>query len=773
MNSRTKSKLNSTQPATTVQLARHLGVFDATMTGVGAMIGTGIFVLTGIATGFAGPAAVIAFALNGVVTMFTALSYAELASAIPEAGGGYSYIKKVMPNAVAFASGWILWFAYIVACSLYAKAFASYFLEFFEQQLPTSAHAILAVLGNEVTVAVLTLLIGLFFITINIIGTHASGKAENVITIAKLVVLGTFIFFGYRQVFNTPHAAVENFVPLFPRGFTGILAAMGLTFIAFEGYDLIATVSEEVKEPKRTIPKAILYSLGITMIVYLSVVFVSVAAVAPAEGLATWQLLGKYGETGIIRAAQGFMPAFGVFLILVGGLFATLSALNATILASSRVAFSMGRDWMLPNRLSQIHPTRKTPVMAISITGFLFLAIAIFLPIETLGSGASLLFLLTFSLVNIAMLMYRHRSKGEPPPFRVPLFPLTPLLGVGTCLGLSIYQLWNEPIAWVLAASWILVGVGIYLVAFSRRVTIADVPKVIESPELLSLKKAKHYKILLPLANPERVESLVDMASKVTRVSQGEVLALSIIDLPNITTYTKADVLLNEPQFVLNKAQQLALNQKISFSSLLKIGRSAATEIVQVALDNRCHLILMGYKKDEDPLKNSVIHHVIAHQPCDVAILKSDRGYAGSFERILIPIGGKDINDSLKVRFVHCLYRETGCHITLMTIVPFVATKTQRKRASESLQRAAKIYNISEAELLMEESDQVATPIITQAKARDLLILGMREEPWLHLFFFGTVAQQVAGQVPCPTLLIKARAAERSGLKRVLKVGKN
>jgi amino acid transporter/nucleotide-binding universal stress UspA family protein len=759
-------------PSTTVQLARHLGVFDATMIGVGAMIGAGIFVLTGIAMGLAGPAAILAFALNGIVTLFTALSYAELASAIPEAGGGYSYIKKMMPNAVAFASGWMLWFAYIVACSLYAKAFGSYFLEFFERQLPAATHKVIGLLGHQVSVAIVTLLIGLFFITINIIGTHASGKAENVVTIAKLVVLGMFIFFGYRQFFIAPNTAFKNFSPLLPNGFTGILAAMGLTFIAFEGYDLIATVSEEVKDPKRTIPRAILLSLGITMVVYLSVVFVSLAAVPPAEGLPTWKLLGKYGETGIIRAAEGFMPTFGIFLILVGGLFATLSALNATILASSRVAFSMGRDWMLPNRLSQIHPARKTPVMAVSITGFIFLTVAIFLPIEILGSCSSLLFLLTFSLVNLALIMYRIRHKGEPPPFRVPLFPLTPILGIGTCLALSLYQLWNEPLAWVLAAGWIVVGIGIYLVAFSRRVTIADVPKVIESPELLGLKKIKNYKVLLPLANPERIESLVDMAGKISNISQGEVMALSIIDLPNITTYTEVDELLKEPQYVLNKAQQLALNRKITFSSLLKIGRSTAPEIVQVALENRCNLILMGYKKDEDPLENSVIHHVIAHQPCDIAILKSDRGYLGTFERILVPIGGKDVNDSLKVRFVHGIYRSSGCKVTLMTVIPVGAVRIQRKRAYESLQRAAKIYNIPSAELLMEESVQVATAIISQSKERDLLILGLREEPWLQSFFFGTIAQQVAGQVTCPKLLVKQRSGERSGFKYLLRVGK-
>jgi APA family basic amino acid/polyamine antiporter len=155
-------------------------------------------------------------------------------------------------------------------------------------------------------------------LTVNIIGTHATGKTENVITMAKIVILSVFIFFGLKQVLSAPEVTAENFSPLFPLGFSGVLAAMGLTFIAFEGYDLIATVSEEVKEPRRTIPKAILLSLSITVAIYLLVVFSCIGAVPSAEGLPTWQLLGKYKEIGIIRAAQGFMPKFGVILILGG-----------------------------------------------------------------------------------------------------------------------------------------------------------------------------------------------------------------------------------------------------------------------------------------------------------------------------------------------------------------------------------------------------------------------------------------------------------------------
>jgi amino acid transporter/nucleotide-binding universal stress UspA family protein len=757
--------------ATSVQLARHLGLFEATMIGVGAMIGAGIFVLTGIAIGNAGPAAVIAFALNGIVTLFTALSYAELASAIPEAGGGYSYIKKVMPNSIAFMSGWMLWFAYIVACSLYAKGFGSYFLEFFERYIPSITHSVINFLGKDPSVAVLTVLIGVLFLTVNIIGTHATGKTENIITMAKILILSVFIFFGIKQVLGAPEVTGENFAPLFPLGFSGVLAAMGLTFIAFEGYDLIATVSEEVKEPRRTIPKAILLSLSITIVIYLLVVFSCIGAVPSAEGLPTWQLIGKYKEIGIIRAAQGFMPKLGVILILGGGLFATLSALNATIMASSRVAFSMGRDWMLPHLLSRVHSVRRTPVLAISLSGFLFLLVAVVMPLEIIGISSSLLFLMTFALVNVALLMYRRRSTSARPSFRVPLFPLTPILGALTSAGLAVYQLVNNPLALVLAAAWVLIGLSIFAVLFSKRVSIADVPKTIVTPELLDLRKAKRYKTLVPLANPERVRSLVELAGKIAGTCRGEVLALSVVDLPDVTAYSDAQPFVDEAHTVLKKSQEIAIGQKIPFSSLLKIGRSAAAEIIQVARENHCNLILLGYKKDEDPLDNSVIHSVISHQPCDVAILKSGNVSVESFRRILIPLAGREVHDKIKVRIVHCLYQMEKSQVTLMTVIPPGSSATRRSRAYEMLKRAANVYQVPQAELVVDESDQAAQAIINRAVGYDLLVLGMKDEPWLKAFFFGTLAQQVAGQVLCSTILTKALIPQRTRMKRLFGKG--
>jgi APA family basic amino acid/polyamine antiporter len=301
-----------------VTLARTLGFFEATMIGLGAMIGAGIFVLTGIAAGEAGPAAIIAFALNGVVTAFTALSYAELASAIPEAGGGYSFVKRAMPGWVGYLSGWMLWFAYIVACSLYALGFSGYFLEFVAKYFPSGHELIIGFLGQDWSQGLVTLFISLFFVSLNIIGTDVTGKAESVITLAK--------DFGLAAILGDPQRALDSFSPLFPKGMGGVIVAMGLTFIAFEGYDLIATVSEEVAEPTVNIPKAIFASLGIAVLIYLFVVFVSLGAIDSGD-MPSWQFLGQFQEMAVVKAAENFMPWFGVALIVAGGLFSTMSAL--------------------------------------------------------------------------------------------------------------------------------------------------------------------------------------------------------------------------------------------------------------------------------------------------------------------------------------------------------------------------------------------------------------------------------------------------------------
>jgi amino acid transporter len=207
-----------TPPETEVTFARDLGLFDATMIGIGAMIGAGIFVLTGIAAGEAGPAAMLAFALNGLVTLLTALSYAELASVYPKSGGGYAFITKAFPGPAGFASGWMLWFCYIIACALYALGFGSYFWEFIQRYFPPIANLIFNLAGHKIPALMMTTLVSIIFILVNMRGTGLTGSVENIITMAKIIILGIFIAYGLKRIFQIPSEAAASFTPFLPNG---------------------------------------------------------------------------------------------------------------------------------------------------------------------------------------------------------------------------------------------------------------------------------------------------------------------------------------------------------------------------------------------------------------------------------------------------------------------------------------------------------------------------------------------------------------------------
>ncbi|MEF8887557.1 MAG: APC family permease [Haloarculaceae archaeon] len=430
--------------------AASLGLLDATMVGIGAMIGAGIFVLTGLAARTAGAAAILVFALNGGVTAFTAFSYAELASAIPKSGGGYAYVHEAFPDPVSFVMGWTRWFTYMAAGALYALGFSSNFVEFvhlFWTGLPASpvweaGYALVAV--------------GLF-VALNALSTEASGGAETLVTVIKIVILGVFVVFGIGAV------RTGEFAPFFPEGGAQrVLPAMGLTFIAFQGYDLIATVTEEVENPRKNIPRAIFLSLGVTVVIYLLVVGVAIGTLGPER-------LGQAGETAVAQAAVGFMPDVGVFgaslgavLIAFGAVFSTISALNAVVIGSSRVAFAMGREGQLPARLGRIHHDYGTPFAAVLASAAVMLLATVLAPIQLVGNLASLFSLLGFTVVNLAVIRLRQVRPNLSRPFSVPFYPAPPVLGIVLNLLLSLYI----PVqTWLVAVAWLVFGSTVYLVS--------------------------------------------------------------------------------------------------------------------------------------------------------------------------------------------------------------------------------------------------------------------------------------------------------------------
>ena len=302
---------------------------------------------------------------------------------------------------------------------------------------------------------------------LNAVSTAASGSAETIFTIIKVSILVVFVGFGLAS----PMFAGAEFQPLFPAGAgpAAILPAMGLTFIAFEGYDLITTVTEEVKNPRKNIPKAIFLSLIATVIVYLAVVAVAVGTLG-ADGLA------DAGEAGIAAAATSFMPTGlpiiqnGGALIVFGAVFSTLTALNAVVIASSRVAFSMGREGQLLPSFGQIHHRYGTPFVAILASAVVMLG-SVALPTQSAGNMASLFFLLSFIIVNIAVIRLRRERPNMNRPYEMPFYPIPPLLGIALNVVLAgvlvEYLLRTDPLALLLSVVWLLLG-GVAYAALDR-----------------------------------------------------------------------------------------------------------------------------------------------------------------------------------------------------------------------------------------------------------------------------------------------------------------
>jgi amino acid transporter len=762
-----KGRTRKEQSSTGVSFARDLGLFDATMIGIGAMIGAGIFVLTGIAAGEAGPASLLAFALNGLVTFLTALCYAELASAYPKSGGGYSYIRKAFPGPVGFVSGWMLWFCYIIACALYARGFGSYFWEFIQHYFPGCSQFVFQAMGYHAPVLMMTILVGIVFIGINMRGTALTGNVENVITVAKIVILSIFILYGIRQIFQIPSAAAANFRPFFPKGFGGVVMAMGLTFIAFEGYDLIATVAEEIKKPEKTIPRATLISLVVTISIYILVLVVCIGAIRPDSGT-SWEFLGRYQETAIAKAAENFMPFFGIALIIFGGLLSTISALNATILASSRVAFSMSRDKMLPRSLSTIHPHQRTPHIAIAVTGIIMLVMAVLFPIHVIGSAASVMFLLTFTLVDLSLIALRRKFPELKGGFKVPLYPFTPIAAIILNLFLAVGQFNFDPRAWYIAAVWVIAGLFVYFMYFEK-ITAAEMPQVLAVRQKKN-ESSYRYRILLPLYNPDNVIPLMKLAIPLARAHKGEIIVLGVVDIPINLPPHEGMRWVHHKTPLLRKAVRFGREQGIETRSAIRIAHRVYDGIIQTAVAEKVSLVLMGWKgytTTRDRIFGEVTDKTVRLVPCDLITVKLNA--ARPFQRVLIPTAGGP-HAVLAAEFVKIYQEVYGWQVHYCYVVPPDASEYQYESARHWIRKTIRTTELNgKIEIRLLEGKRVAETLVKAAKKYDLVVLGASKEGIFSSVLFGEIPEKVARYSQPPVMIVKQYEGPlKTVVKRIL-----
>ena len=737
-----------------VTLIRSLGCFDATMLGVGAMIGAGIFVLTGMASGEAGPAAILAFALNGLVTMLTATSYAELSSKIPESGGGYSFVKKAFPGMFGFLSGWMLWFAYIVACGLYALGFAGYLWEVLERYTPSLAHGLLGIAGTQFVILTFMAMILGFFVWLNVRGTGVTGTTESVITLAKIAVLLLFVAFGLKAVFAAPAEATASFNPFFPKGFGGVLVAMGLTFIAFEGYDLIATVAEEIKDPTRNIPRATYISVAISVAIYLLILFVCIAAVK-APGMTSWEFLGEYQETAIVMAAENFMPGVGVVMIVLGGLLSTMSALNATVLASSRVAFTLGRDRWLPAAMARIHPKRRTPHIAIIATGVVVLVMGISLPIQVVGSAASLLFLLVFAAVNLSLLRIRRMYPELTSGYSAPLFPWLPILGIVSNLSLAVYQFTFNPTAWYVALGWIAGGALLYQFYLKDKAAEAAprtaIPAVVPPPPI------GDFRILIPLSNPGNVARLLRLAIPMAKSRGGDVIVTNIITVPDqLPLHQGMEYVDIRSRPLFEMADEVAKELEYPIFKDLRIAHKVENGILSAADEYAVDQVLMGWKgfsTKKERIFGEATDRLLHALRADVAVVRFRKD--PPYENILLPTAGGP-HAEFAAELIEPMVEKANAKVTTCFVIPKNADATAVSRAHKWMERTTRHARLGELKKTVVRSSNVVSGIVSEGRNHDLIVLGASNRKLFSYLLFGEIPEAVA-EIAEPTVMLVRR----------------
>jgi basic amino acid/polyamine antiporter, APA family len=483
-------------------LKRSLGPVNLITLGIGAVIGAGIFVLTGQAAALhAGPAIALSFILAGITCAFAGLCYAEFASIIPIAGSAYTYGYATLGEFVAWIIGWDLALEYAFGAATVASGWSGYFLSLLAQLGFTPSPSLArftTTYGNNiylfhgkwqpamslpagVGISGLPHATGLFNIiaflaivavtTILVIGIKESANLNSAIVIVKLGIVGIFLFLGIGFLLQHPHLAAANWHPFIPPsqgpgkyGIGGIAAGAASVFFAYIGFDAVSTAAQEAKNPQRDMPIGILGSLVVCTILYIAVSLT-------LTGLVNYRALNVAEPVALGIDATGV--AWGSLLVKIGAVFGLGTVMLVMLLGQSRVFFSMSRDGLLPKWASAIHPKFRTPWISNIVVGSIVAFLPALLPIDKLSALVNMGTLLAFAIVSAGVWILRVRQPELHRPFKTPLVPIVPILGIIS----AFYLMFNLPLlTWEVVGIWLVIGLVIYFTYSTKHSKVQQMP---------------------------------------------------------------------------------------------------------------------------------------------------------------------------------------------------------------------------------------------------------------------------------------------------------
>ncbi|QSH40333.1 amino acid permease [Lentisphaerota bacterium ZTH] len=746
------------------ELSRDLNLFHVTMMGLGMMIGAGVFLGIGNCIGIVGPGGLLlTFALNGVVALFTAMSYAELSSAIPRAGGAYNFARIGYGRQASFIAGWMEWFASSVAGAMYAMTFSLYTMRFILTtwlKLDISENTFgLIVKAAAVAAAVL-------FIYINYRGASETGKIGAIVTLLQTAFMFVIGGIGVIIALKDP-ARLANFHDFIPHGWLKLAVAMGAIYVAFEGYEVIAQAGDEVSNPKKNLPKAMLLSVLVVTLTYVLVTFATIVAVKGGPDLTVggkqlqpWQWIGSFNEEGF-RHAVGRMIPYANLLLTLAVIFSSTSALNATIYSGTRASYALGRDSMLPKAFARISGSRKTPWFALLMTGGIVICLAGFFPIKEVQAAASLTFLVLFFLVNVCVIKIRRSMSDELTyGYLMPLFPLFPVLAIICQLTLVFFMHEFSVAALVTAGVWLVLGFAVYWL-YSRFHAVATADEIHILEEEAAPLEPGTARVMLAVANPANALSMVKNTYKICRQKKASLELIHMVPVPDLVPLTDADKYLHEGKEGITETI-LYLGGHFKVNSTLRYCRNIARGILSALREKKINMLIMGWhgRRNNGLFSvGSTVDPLLESSPCDVIIMKNCCDC--EYENILVPVAG---GPNSRLAFETALtLASKKTRITLFSVVNGRSFDPSTLLTIDTRLYGVKPQNVAAKSV---PGHDVKQAILDEAENCDMMVIGASRKPMLSHVFHGTLPEEVAEACDKSLIMVSATRGLRSWIRR-------
>lgn len=445
------------------QLSKCLNSFDLTMLGIGAIIGTGIFVLTGTGALKAGPGLMFAFIIAALACLFAALCYAEFASMVPIAGSAYTYTYTTIGEIFAFIIGWDLALEYMLGVSTVSVGWSGYFRSFIEGfgiTIPSQLTAAPGVITSDKVTGVFNLpafLIVLIITFLIAMGIKETKRVNNIMVLIKIVVVMLFICVAIFYV------KPANLSPVMPFGFSGVFAAAATVFFAFIGFDAVSSSTEETINPAKTMPRGIILSLLICTVLYVIVSLIM-------TGVVPFKLFGQYEDYPVSAVLKYSGQNWISGIIDIGAILGMTTVMLVMLYGQTRVTYAMSKDGLMPKFFSKVNGKTDTPFIATWLFGMVSALLGGFVSIDALSEMVNIGTLSAFILVAISIIVLRKTAPHIPRKFKCPAVPIIPIFAIIFCLFLILNL---DPITWLRFLVWLIIGFVVYFV-YSRKHAILN-----------------------------------------------------------------------------------------------------------------------------------------------------------------------------------------------------------------------------------------------------------------------------------------------------------